>query len=154
MGEAERAFEDDVLLGFDAGWESEVIDVIEGIEEADFVDPAFDEFLQSLLDEVFIVVSKSEGIGTTEEHLELEVITEATIFHGVADGIENGEWVVATVDGDLETLPASDFCPRKARFMRGRDDFRKIRRVKDPVLLGERGLLAITQREVDELGRF
>ena len=154
MSEAERSFEDDVLLGFDAGWKAEVIDVIEGIEEADFVDTAFDEFLQSLFDEVFIVMSESEGIGATEEHLELEVITEAAIFHGVADGIKNGEWVVAAVDGDLETLPASDFCPRKARFMRGRDDFRKIRRVKDPVLLGERGLLAITQREVDELGRF
>jgi len=117
VSEAERAFEDDVLLGFDAGWESEVIDVIEGIEEADFVDSAFDEFLQSLLDEVFIVMSKSEGIGTTEEHLELEVISEATIFHGMADGIENGEWVVAAVDGYLEALPARDFRPRKASFM-------------------------------------
>lgn len=154
MSEAERAFEDDVLLGFDAGWESEVIDVIEGIEEADFVDPAFDEFLQGFLDEVFIVMSESEGIGTAEEHLELEVIAEAAIFHGVADGIKNGEWVVAAVDGDLETLATRDFCPRKARFMRGCDDFRKIGGVKDPVLLSERGLLAIAQREVDELGRF
>ena len=124
MGEAEGAFENDVFLGSDASWEFEVVDVIESIEEADFVDSTFDKFLEGFLDEVFIVMSESEGIGTTEEHLELVVITEASIFHGMADGVEDGEWIVAAVDGYLEALATGYFSSRKACLMSGFDDFR------------------------------
>ncbi len=152
MSEAECAFEGDALAGFDAGGELEVIDVIEGIEEADFVDPTFDKFLERHLDQVFIIVPKSERIGTTEEHLQLELATQiaATIFHRMADGIENGEWVVARGDGYLETLPTGNLRTREARLIGCGDDFRKISRIEHPVLLSKRGLLTITQGEVGE----
>lgn len=69
-------------------------------------------------------MSESKGIGTTEEHLQLVVITEAAVFHGMADGVEDGEWVVAAVDGNLEALAAGHFSSRKACLVSRCDDFR------------------------------
>ena len=69
-------------------------------------------------------MSEPEGIGTTEEHLELVVITETAVFHGMADGVEDGEWIVAAVDGNLEALATGYFSSRESCLMSRCDDFR------------------------------
>lgn len=152
VGETDSTFEYDAFGGANGVGELQVIDVIEGIEEADLSDPVLDEFLEGDFDEVLVVVPESKRIGTPEEHLEFEALVPRSTIRGMADGAENGEGIVAPADSNLEALAASNFRTVKSCLGGCGDDFGKIAWFKDPVGGVERRLLAVAQGQVDQLG--